>query len=246
MAETLTFPYPGAPPPSPFLGGTAGGPRSYEHVQTGVRADIEDGLLRTPVPRASFHAEELATALGLGDDFRRAFAQASRRPGRPETAPETAPERAPETAPETTIDAELGLAWWRFTCARGDLRRAWPAADIVIPELLLFARKPDGGATTVLVWPADVRAMVIPDAAEHIIIKSDPAHRAPPSALVPRAQVIELAGAHAVAFDSPVPHRLYRGGADHPHIIAGLRSAPGEPARAFRAVRPDAVIDSPA
>jgi hypothetical protein len=231
----LDFPYPGEPPPSPYLGGMPGGARSYEHIATGVRAELFGGVLSTPVPRASFHGEELANAFGLGSEFRAAWAFANRDardPARP------------------AIDPALGLAFWRFTVARGDLRRGWPAADIIVPDLLLLARRhgndQGGKTTTVLVWPHDVRALVIPDAAEHIIVKVDPAHPSVPrsAVLVPRDSVIALAGDRAVAFAVPVAHWLYRGGSRHHEIIGAIRSSAGEPVSAFRAVRPDEVTDS--
>jgi hypothetical protein len=232
MADVFTYPYAREPPPSPFLGGIPGGPRSYEHIQTGVRADIAEGWLRTPVPRAAFHAEELATALALDDDFRREFAhagQAARRPDAP------------------LLDPALGLAWWRFTTARDDLRRGWPAADIVVPDLLLFARRDGGRSTTVLVWPDAIRALVIPAAAEHIVVKTDPGRASVPPAFLPRATVLAKLRDRSLSFATPVPHDLYRGGPAHHEVMADLRAAAvgAEPAKAFRPVRPTEVEDAP-
>jgi hypothetical protein len=229
----LAFPYPGTPPPAPFLAPDGDGWR-YDHVQTMVRAEIRAGTLTTPVPRAAFHARELAGALRLAPAEAAAFDEAWER------AQAEAPAGAPRLA------RALGLSWWRYTMARGALRAAWPAIDIVVPDLLLFARRDSGAVTTVLVWPEDVRALIIPEAAEHVVLRPDPLRARGPTAgavLLPRAAVEETLAERAIAHPGPVPYRVHRGGAGHPFLFAALRRSAGEPARAFRAVRADEVID---
>lgn len=133
-------------------------------------------------------------------------------------------------------------AWRRYCAARPALRLAWPSADIVVPDLLLFERRATGERVVVLAWQERVSSLIIPEAAERIVLRSDPLSRrrddrAP--ILLMRSEVVAVLGERARRYEVPVPHWLYRGGEAHPLLLEAVRALRGAAALEFRAARPD-------
>jgi hypothetical protein len=220
------------------VGLPAGGPRPslvdgvYENLATKVWARVEGDELVCPLPRARFAAVELAEVFGLPQSFVAAHAEASRALGGP-----------------YRLDAERGVAWSRYVRSRGHMRTTWPSADVVVPELMLFARKATGEVSRALIWPEETSAIVVPEAADLVALKPSAilmlAAVARPVRLLRRQDVLEaLADRAERGGQEPVPHRLYRGGeGTHVVIVARLRQLEGFPAADFKAVGAADVVD---
>lgn len=230
----FAYPLAAVDPATPHLAPRPEGGWQYENALTRVTARIADGWLSTPLPRPSFAALELATALRLPADFRPRWEAAN-------AAPTAAAldQGAPRLAPDQ------GEAWWRYMTGKGALRLAWPTMDVAILDLLLLRERATGRVVRVLVWPERCSALVIPAAADYLVVRGDPLRpRDPqPPALVPREQALALLGDRVQPFPAPVPHWLYRGGDAHPFRMRSLRQQPGRAAGEFSAVRPDQVVD---
>jgi hypothetical protein len=204
----------------------------YEDLPTRVTARVDGAQLVCPLPRARFAALHVAEEFGLGADFVEAYLAASRARGG-----------------AFRIGAEEGEAWWRYVRARGALRLTWPSADVVVPDLMLFAEKASGRVSRVLIWPDDTSTIVVPDAADFVALKPSvimaglTMRKAP--VLIPRAEVLARLGDRAERGSAtPVPHKLYRGGEGHVFALAALRAAEGRVAKDFHAVASDEVVDA--
>lgn len=212
----------------------------YENILTRVTARIEGHLLKAPLPRPSFMALELMSALKLPPEFLDGWSAANR------AATAAACTPAAGACPPR-LRREDGEAWWRYMTGKGALRLAWPTVDVSILDLLLFQERRTGAVVRVLVWPERFSALVIPAAADYVVVRRDPLLVRQPQqrpGLVPLPAVLEHLGAYVQRFDTPVPHWLYRGGEAHAFLIRSVRNldarAPGE----FAAVRPDQVVDA--
>jgi hypothetical protein len=193
----------------------------HDNVATKVRARVTGGVLTVDdLPRPSYVALELADVFPIPDRdaFLAAFAAANRGAIRPAGA--------------IALDPARGEAWWRYTVNKPALRLAWPTIAVSILDLHIWLRRESGDTICVLVWPPRTPAIVLPTAAEAIILM-------PEGTVIERHAVLEIMGGRAQPHAAPVAHWLYRGGDTHADVLAELRArggsaqglAPADPAK---------------
>jgi hypothetical protein len=221
----------------PGLVREAGGWR-YANHRTGVTAYVDGiGTLHTPLPRPSFTGLELAAAFGLDATRLGAFADANR---------EATGQHAGD--PELAVLApDDGEAWWHYQGATSALRLTWPSMDVTIADLVLWREREGRRARRVMVWPDDVSVLVIPRAADVLVLRPAAVFgRAATGSpgLVPVAELLARFPEHCRAFDDPVAHLVYRGGLEHGAIRRALEAV-ATPARALRPAALDRIIDGP-
>lgn len=222
-------------PPS-LIEGLRPGPGGVVHDDpfTRARAALDGRTLVTPLPRAWFHALELQVALGLPPAFLEAFDAANRAASAGSTAPR--------------LDRARGEAWWRWTRSRGALRHAWPAADILIPDLLLWRRRDSNEVVRVMVWPDDAPSVLLPEAADLVVVRprllEGGAPLVAPTGLASRATTLALLGERARRFEEPVPFWRYNGGAPHRAVVAKLWAAADARPAELAPSAPDQVVDA--
>ncbi len=201
---------------------------------TRARAALEGTTLVMPLPRARFHALELQAALGLPPAFLDAFDAANRSASHGSAAPR--------------LDPARGEAWWRWTRSRAALRHAWPAADILVPDLLLWRRRDTNEVVRVMAWPDDAPSVLLPEAADLVVVRprllEGGAPVVAPTGLASRETTLALLGERARRVEEPVPYWRYNGGALHRAVVAKLWAATDARPADLAPSAPDQVIDA--
>jgi hypothetical protein len=207
----------------------------YLNHRTGVTATLDgDGGLHVPLPRPSYWQLELTAAFQLSAEQLAALAAANARATRAEPA-------------RPWIEPARGEAWWRYLGLQQALRFSWPSTDVVIPDLALWRRREEIRVSRVLIWTDDQPALLVPGAADLVILK--PSGRSPvggslPAGVVPIDRLLEAAGERLRVFEDPLPHWLYRGGSEHRPILDRLGQL-ATPARELCPVSLDELVDGP-
>ena len=222
--------------PASLVGDLRPGPGGVVHDDpfTRVKATLEGATLVVPLPRAWFHALELQEELGLPAAFLEAFAAANRAASAGSTRPR--------------LDPAKGEAWWRWTRSRAAMRHAWPAADILIPDLLLWRRRDSNVVVRVMVWPDDASSVLLPEAVDLVVVRrrhlEGGAPIVAPIGLASRATTLSLLGERARRFEEPVPYWRYNGGGPHRGVVAKLWAAIDARPADLAPSAPDQVVDA--